>query len=255
MRAAKELFRKYLRSRGQDVVPLCDSLPGHLSILFSDLAIDCVLDVGAHRGEYGAFLRALGYRGKIISFEPVSKNFEFLRRRADHDPDWAVRRIALGSEEATAKINVTRETTFSSFLSRSGYGLSYSGTDSETDYQEEIEIVPLDRELEDLGVRLVNPFLKTDTQGWDFEVLRGARRSLEIVKALQVETAIKPIYEGAWSYFDVIKFLNSKRFEITGMFPVNRDPRLRIVEFDCVMIRDSSLDQQSAEFTAKYGRG
>lgn len=240
MRTAKALLRSYLRSRGRDVVPLCDSLAGHLSILLSDLEIDCVLDVGAHRGEYGAFLRALGYKRRIVSFEPVLENFQLLELVAARDPQWTVRRVALGSSDGTAAINVTQETTFSSFLSPNSYGFSHSRGESVIKHQEEVQVVSLDRALEDLEVGELTLFLKTDTQGWDFEVLRGARNSLTRVKALQIEVAVKPIYEGAVSYFEMIQFLNENGFELTGMFPVNRDDRLRVIEFDCVMVREAS---------------
>ena len=39
----------------------------HLEALFRRLEIDCVLDVGAHLGQFGRLLRGWGYRGTIIS--------------------------------------------------------------------------------------------------------------------------------------------------------------------------------------------
>src|SRR5271166_2750310 len=38
--------------------------------ILMQLGISVVFDVGAHVGGYGSRLRALGYRGRIISFEP-----------------------------------------------------------------------------------------------------------------------------------------------------------------------------------------
>ncbi|HSC47142.1 MAG TPA: FkbM family methyltransferase, partial [Gammaproteobacteria bacterium] len=51
------------------------SLGSHLCQLFAKLDIDCVLDVGANQGQYGAMLRKAGYRGRIVSFEPVAKTY------------------------------------------------------------------------------------------------------------------------------------------------------------------------------------
>jgi hypothetical protein len=40
--------------------------------------INLVLDVGANSGQFGVALRAGGYCGSIISFEPATKPFEQL---------------------------------------------------------------------------------------------------------------------------------------------------------------------------------
>lgn len=47
------------------------------------LSIDCVLDVGGDRGGYGDLLRDIGYKGWIISFEPVRAFFEVLSKCAN----------------------------------------------------------------------------------------------------------------------------------------------------------------------------
>src|SRR5213079_2241365 len=45
-------------------------------------AIDLVLDVGANRGQTGTLLRAAGYTGEIISFEPLRGAFDVLAKTA-----------------------------------------------------------------------------------------------------------------------------------------------------------------------------
>ena len=42
--------------------------------------INCVIDVGAFKGQYAQFLRKLGYSGQIISFEPVASSFAELSK-------------------------------------------------------------------------------------------------------------------------------------------------------------------------------
>jgi len=50
-------------------------LPGYeRRLLFMDRrTVNCVLDVGANRGQYGHELRNAGYRGRLLSFEPVEQ--------------------------------------------------------------------------------------------------------------------------------------------------------------------------------------
>ena len=54
----------------------------HLKSLLKILDINCVLDVGANRGQFAHELRAIGYGGDIISFEPVNREFEVLDRKS-----------------------------------------------------------------------------------------------------------------------------------------------------------------------------
>ena len=51
--------------------------------------------------------------------------------------------------------------------------------------------------------------LKTDTQGWDLEVIEGAAGCLERVVALQVELSVRPIYEGSPGWLEVLARLRA----------------------------------------------
>ena len=50
-----------------------------LSRFLSDFRVDCVFDIGANTGQYGARLRQTGYRGLIVSFEPNPSAFAKLQ--------------------------------------------------------------------------------------------------------------------------------------------------------------------------------
>lgn len=68
-----------------------------------------VLDVGAHKGYYGAYALARGAR-VVISFEPEQANVELLERSAalarGRGADWRVRASAVGAEEGEAELHV-----------------------------------------------------------------------------------------------------------------------------------------------------
>jgi hypothetical protein len=82
-------------------------------------------------------------------------------------------------------------------------------------------------------------WLKTDTQGYDLEVLKGGAEILPCIDVLQVELAVTPLYEQAPHYIDALSIMREYGFEISGIFPISRNMNnLRIIEFDCVLTRD-----------------
>lgn len=234
------------RSVGYDVMPLREvkdrDLAIHLGRLFAALKIDCVLDVGANTGQYRDFLRdRVLFDGLIISFEPVARNVEKLLAGAAADPRWKIERHALGSQSGRAEINVSAESLFSSFrvpLPTSAFAGLIDITHTEAVAVETVDHV-VGQLRERFGFK--RPYLKLDTQGYDLEVLRGAAGSLRSIPALQTEASVIPIYDEMPNYIDTIKFLNQQGFSITGMYPVSRDEKLRLVEFDCVMINEALL--------------
>jgi FkbM family methyltransferase len=66
-----------------------------------------VLDLGAHKGYYGAFALAGGAR-TVISFEPEKANVEYLERAAAacRGADWRIRHVAVGAEGGEAELHV-----------------------------------------------------------------------------------------------------------------------------------------------------
>jgi FkbM family methyltransferase len=63
--------------------------------ILTKLEISVIFDVGAHVGQYAARLRHLGYRGRIVSFEPREAAFAELHKRAMLEGQWQALRTAL----------------------------------------------------------------------------------------------------------------------------------------------------------------
>ncbi len=218
----------------------------HLRQLFSRAGIDCVLDVGANIGQFHEFLRVfLRYQGRILSFEPIRELYERVEALAREDPKWTTHQLALGDVNSSAVINVFAERTLSSFLERDEQTLRAMGyakylRETELARTEEVPVRRLDAVLDeyvpDPQARI---FLKSDTQGFDMNVIRGARGCLGRIAALQIELSIRQVYKGAPSYHEALRELTALGFDITGMFPVQRDPELRVVNFDCVMVNSA----------------
>jgi FkbM family methyltransferase len=216
----------------------------HLAELFARIEPDCVLDVGANTGQYGAMLRDHGYGGWIVSFEPVAAAFAELARRAGQDPRWRALPLALGAGRERREIAVAEATQLSSFRRFTEHGRRELPGASAVAGAEQVEVRTLkecwDAELGDLEKH--RPFLKLDTQGWELEVLRGAGDVLERLAGLQVETPVTPIYQDVPAFGQAVEHVIDLGFGLTGVFPVNRDSLLRLIELDCVFINPAHPD-------------
>lgn len=252
LRPLKNWIRNTSRALGYDIVPLRDikdrDFAIHLGQLFRFLNIDCVLDVGANVGQYHDFLREkVGYQGLIVSFEPVSRNVTILQQRRMNDPKWEIVGHALGRNRGSLPIHVMKSDQFSSFLSPDNSAVPTFDGLNEASHTEIVAVHRLDEILPELQRRhgFRNIYLKLDTQGFDLEVLGGATAVLPSILALQSEASIINIYEGMPGYMDTIRFLNDCGFDISGLYPISRDPGMRLIEFDCVMINRHTAGEKA----------
>ena len=83
----------------------------------NDRKVDVVLDIGANAGQFGEKLRGFGYRGAIVSYEPVSSAFKHLDELAKSDGNWTANNFAIGAESGELKINISANSKFTSALS------------------------------------------------------------------------------------------------------------------------------------------
>lgn len=214
------------------------ALGTHLLKVFSSRQIDCVLDVGANIGQYGLFLREIGYSGHIVSFEPVKSVFDELLKHSENDPKWTCFNVALSDESKLNEINVYEGTQFSSFLDISEYAKNL-WDDVGTATKEIVKTVRLDDVFPEMKGQLQcgHFYLKLDTQGFDLNVFRGAKESLRHIHAMQSELSLISVYDGMGRSFAGIEHYHDAGFFISGMFPINVEKSLAVIEYDCVLVK------------------
>ena len=148
--------------------------------LLKNYQIDVVFDVGANIGQYGSELRNIGYKGRIISFEPTHDAFKKLQEISKNDNLWDVYNFSLGERDGTTAINIS-ENSVSSSLLESLPELNESAPRASFVRTEEIEIKKLDSIFNSLNIKNKNIYLKIDTQGYEKQVLDGAGEFLKLV--------------------------------------------------------------------------
>src|SRR5438067_4510562 len=197
MNMIKNMVRRSIRAVGYD---LRQRRPELIDFLESR-QVNLVFDVGANSGQFGMALRADGYCGSIISFEPASKPFEELIRRTRTDANWTAHKVALGEAPGSGKLNVTRSDTFSSLLIQTQNACAFEES-STVDHVEEVEVFRMD-DLCHLKVS-DRAFLKVDAQGFEKQILSGAPTVLKRVLGVLLEIPIVHMYENVWRFEDAI---------------------------------------------------
>jgi FkbM family methyltransferase len=208
--------------------------------IFSTLRINCVIDAVANRGQYGEFLRNMGYRKHLASFEPIPAMFKVLEENSKNDPDWHVYNLALCPSNKTLDLNVTSSEEFTSLLPVNSYGCEHFQNRIVVERTERVNVVRLDSILDQVTVGLEDPrlYFKMDTQGNDLQVLEGLGDRLHSVLGLQSEIALRPICEWMPDYLTALARYNEQGSWVTSLVLVSRE-NLPVIEYDCLMIRDS----------------
>jgi len=199
--------------------------------------IDEVVDVGANMGQFYSSIRDIGYKKVIYSFEPLLPAYTNLLELARKDKLLKTFNFALGGEDGEGIINISSASVFSSLLNISDYGKNiYPQMESKT--SQKIKIRTINSCLKEGLIHSGNSILlKMDTQGYDIEVLKGADNILSRVSCVISEMSVIPIYQNMPHYLDALRVFEEKGFFLSGVFPVNYDKDMSIIEFDALLIK------------------
>lgn len=204
--------------------------------LLQRLGIDTVLDVGANVGQYATRLRAWGYAGRIVSFEPVQSVFQVLQRAVAGDPRWDAFNLALGDGDRTGTIHVAEATVFSSILDARPE-LRARHYSAAAVNEQEIRIQRLDSIFDEVRGDGQRFFLKVDTQGYEREVLHGAANTLRTLHGVQIEVPLQPAYQGEATLEELVHILDAQGFVLALVEPVNHDPgSSSLLQVDCIFV-------------------
>jgi FkbM family methyltransferase len=200
--------------------------------------IDCVFDVGANVGQFASELRSVGFAGRIVSFEPLSAAHEILAHAARHDAGWVIHpRCAIGDHDGTATINIAGNSVSSSLLPILE---SHVVAASAAAYVS-AEQSPLRRLDSVAGAYLgaaARPFLKIDTQGYEWQVLDGAVDTLPRIQGILCEMSLVPLYEGQRLWKDMLSRLERSGFTLWSIQRGFIDPHDgRSLQVDAAFVR------------------
>lgn len=210
------LINRLLNKIGLDIKGYPNSDAKRRMMLMRHYKIDTLLDIGANCGQYSKNLREMGYKGKIVSFEPLNNAFKKLERTSSKDKSWIINNYAIGNKNTKSIINVAGNSYSSSILKMLPKHLNSAPT-SKYIAKQEIEVKTLDSIYKSFCTTKSHVMVKIDTQGYEKNVLDGADKSLKNIKIIQLEMSLVQLYEKEMLFNKMIDHLEKKGFQLFSL--------------------------------------
>lgn len=200
--------------------------------------VNLVFDVGANSGGFGRHLRELGYRGRIVSFEPLKAAHDELLSAAARDKAWSVAmRCAIGAQNGEVEMHVAANSESSSVLTMLD-AHALAAPESRIVGTERVPLRTLDSLASEYLSDTTRLFLKIDTQGFEEQVLEGASKTLSRAFAVQLELSLVELYAGQKLMLEMIEIMKGTGFDLWGVAPVFSDPASgRALQMDGIFSR------------------
>ena len=165
-----------------------------------------IVHIGAHYGEEIQEYVDNGIQN-ITVFEPLSKNFNILSQRMQHvNANIQGHQVALGSKKGTATMFLSSNEAQSSSILKPKQHLELH-PDVSFDGTEQVEVSLLD----DYDIGESN-FINIDVQGYELEVFKGGKKTLDKIDYIYCEVNRDEVYEGNAMVEDLDEFLSSYGF-------------------------------------------
>jgi FkbM family methyltransferase len=177
------------------------------------------VDVGANIGQTVERLRATFEQPQIHSFEPSPATFAELERRTGSLPGVHLSNCALGAAPGTMELIENTHSDMSSMLEPG------SEPWGEVKGRVEVPARTLDGYADEHGIERID-VLKSDTQGFDLEVLRGATDLLtkRRIRLVFLEVNFNDAYQGLPRLDEIYGFLHERGFRLVAFYSFHYQP-------------------------------
>ena len=181
--------------------------------------IDFVADVGCHRGETIKILNSTFDVKKIYSFEPSKKNFSFLQKIKKNNKNIDIFNFACGELNETTKLKFSIESS-SSTIHDINYESKYyklkrllllGFNQKEMFVDESISVKRLDEFLIRENINKID-LLKIDTEGYEFNVLKGSKEILKRINLVYFEHHYDDMIKKNYNFSDINDYLVKNNF-------------------------------------------
>jgi FkbM family methyltransferase len=204
--------------------------------LLRPIVVNTIYDIGANVGRWTLLAKAIHPPAHVEAFEPLNDHAEIFARQTKNLAGIRLHRMALGSHNGEGMMNVADFSDASSLLPLARGSHGWAGLRELR--RERVTVRRLD-DLVDTG-RIPPPdLMKLDVQGYELEVLRGARDTLGRTRAVIAEVSFVECYQRQCLFHDVVSFMADRNFRLHafGAGTVIGGP---LVQTDVLFLRSES---------------
>jgi FkbM family methyltransferase len=186
-----------------------------------NIATDTIFDIGGHHGEtLSLFLNNFSVK-KIYSFEPILENFQRLNQLSNLlEKKYKVKIVrenyGCGVNAGQFRINQLNESSSSTikqlnlnskYFKKKDFFLNLKNNIKLTN----IKLINLSDYIQSKSIKKID-LLKIDTEGYEFEVLLGLNKDINIVNCILFEHHYDDMIEKKYKFSDINNFLINHNF-------------------------------------------
>jgi len=201
-------LREFLKSKFEQLTRsklYRNSLPRGTSLVhdiqrLSSLPLREIWDIGAHKGETAIYFAKNFPQSTIRSFEPVSSNYDLLVQNCRKLENFYAHNFAIGNKNEKTKIFLQGASVIHSLRD----DLNKPSTDGTK--SEDIEVKTIDYVRNDFKTASID-LLKIDVEGYEIQVLEGARQALaeKKINFIYLETGLDDRFNSIQSLNNFLK--------------------------------------------------
>lgn len=217
MKLIKEYLKKVLYRKGYKIAKVNTSIiqnDNPFKAVYSkfDQKYFIAFDVGANSGDTVLKIKKVIPNAIIHCFEPSKEVFKYLTDNVKEVSNVICNQLALGNENTVMEFNEYSWSVLNSFLKR-------KYTTSQIVEKYNVDVITFDSYVDREKINYVN-LLKTDTEGFELNVLKGGSNSFDSnkVQFVLVEAFFDENYEGQASFGQIYDYLIEKGFTLVRFY-------------------------------------
>jgi FkbM family methyltransferase len=216
MQLVKNFIRRAAATFGYEIRQRVDAFPDMRRFVPTGTP-PVILDIGANVGQTAKKFRATFPSSVIHCFEPGAKTFNALQQNLIRETDVHVWRCGVGSSVGQRTFLENTEPDMSSFLELSATGWG------EVKDRVDVHVTTVDQFLREQNIAAVD-ILKSDTQGYELEVFRGAEEAMRAnrIGLVYFEFIFSDMYRGLPRFDEVFRFLSDRDFLLVSIYDIHR---------------------------------